>query len=131
MAISSVRPIRIEEICEVLRVRRSLAARVHSAEFYSAHKWDEPAVLRAGDVKFDCETVAETIATGVTMLAGWTGVQGGPGAVPWSAKLQGWLDDLESDFGSADDGDELQGYGRLVAMLENLFKDISSSPSLQ
>jgi hypothetical protein len=128
---SSAKLISVEEVYSLLRVTGTLAARVHSGEFYAANEWGEHAVLSLGDLRFDCETVAETIATGVMMLAAWTRSQGGPGALPWAAKLREWLDDFENDFGKSDDSDELQGYGRLVAILANLFTEISSSPSLQ
>jgi hypothetical protein len=115
---------------KILVATLNAAAVVIAGERRGSDKYAPPKVLCLEGVRRP-ETVDETVGAGVMLLAAWAGHQKGPGSSEWPQKLQGWLDDWESDFRNSDAGDEAAGYQRLVELLNNISRAIDASSMLQ
>src|SRR5262249_37432152 len=119
-----------------MRANRILIATLTAATAVSAgdrkgsDRYAPPKVLCLEGVRRP-ETVDEAVSAGVMLLADWAGHQKGPGSTEWPEKLQGWLDDWESDFHLSDAGDEVAGFRRLVEILGNISRAFDASSVLQ
>lgn len=117
-------------VARILMATLNVATAVSVGGRKGRDRYAPPKVLRVEGSRRP-ETVDEAVSTGVMLLADWAGRQRGPGSSEWPEKLQGWLDDWESDFRRSDAGDEAAGFQRLVELLGNISQAIYTSSVLQ